>query len=100
MSDEKLIEDGEQVNIPETLPLLPVRDIVIFPFMIVPLFVGREKSINAIDMALTKDRLIFLTAQKDITKDEPEPDDLYRFGTVGMIIRILNLFYGRVKILV
>jgi ATP-dependent Lon protease len=100
VSDEKLIEDGEQVNIPETLPLLPVRDIVIFPFMIVPLFVGREKSINAIDMALTKDRLIFLTAQKDITKDEPEPDDLYRFGTVGMIIRMLKLPDGRVKILV
>lgn len=100
MPDEKVIEEGEQVVIPESLPLLPVRDIVIFPFMIVPLFVGRERSINAIDLALTKDRLIFLTAQKDITKDEPEPGDLYTFGTVGMIIRMLKLPDGRVKILV
>lgn len=92
--------EKEQLVIPDTLPLLPVRDVVIFPFMIVPLFVGRENSVNAVDMALTKDRLIFMTAQKDITAEEPGPDDLYPFGTVGMIMRMLKLPDGRVKILV
>jgi len=92
--------EKEQLVIPDTLPLLPVRDVVIFPFMIVPLFVGRENSINAVDMALTKDRLIFLTAQKDITEEEPGPDGLYPFGTVGMIMRMIKLPDGRVKILV
>ncbi len=57
--------DEEQLVIPDTLPLLPVRDVVIFPFMIVPLFVGRDRSINAVDAALTKDRLIFAATQKD-----------------------------------
>lgn len=91
--------EKEQLVIPDTMPLLPVRDVVIFPFMIVPLFVGRESSINAVDMALTKDRLIFMTAQKDITEEEPKPADLYPFGTVGMIMRMLKLPDGRVKIL-
>ncbi len=100
MSEERVVENEENIVIPETLPLLPVRDIVIFPFMIVPLFVGREKSINAIDIALTKDRLVFLAAQKDITKEEPELSDIYPFGTVGMIMRMLKLPDGRVKILV
>jgi ATP-dependent Lon protease len=100
VSEERVVENEENVVIPETLPLLPVRDIVIFPFMIVPLFVGREKSINAIDIALTKDRLVFLAAQKDVTKEEPELSDIYHFGTVGMIMRMLKLPDGRVKILV
>lgn len=92
--------DDEQLVIPDTLPLLPVRDVVIFPFMIVPLFVGRERSINAVDAALTKDRLIFTSTQKDITKEDPEPEDLYTNGTVCMIMRMLKLPDGRVKILV
>ncbi|MFQ5900114.1 MAG: endopeptidase La [Thermodesulfobacteriota bacterium] len=90
----------EQFIIPDTLPLLPVRDVVVFPFMIVPLFVGREKSIGAVDIALNKDRLIFLTAQKNLTVDEPERSDIYRCGTIGMVMRMLKLSDGRVKILV
>lgn len=90
----------EQVVIPETLPVLPVRDVVIFPFMIVPLFVGRERSINAVDAALSKDRLIFATTQKDIAKEDPEPEDLNLKGCVCMIMRMLKLPDGRVKILV
>ncbi|MEK6759341.1 MAG: endopeptidase La [Deltaproteobacteria bacterium] len=98
MADDK--KDDEQLNIPDSLPLLPVRDVVIFPFMIVPLFVGRERSINAVDSALTKDRLIFAATQKDVTKDDPEPEDIYTSGTVCMIMRMLKLPDGRVKILV
>jgi len=100
MAEEVRREEEEQLEIPDALPLLPVRDVVIFPFMIVPLFVGRERSINAVDSALTKDRLIFTATQKDITKEDPDPEDLYRTGTVCMIMRMLKLPDGRVKILV
>lgn len=107
MTDEDKANDGidvdveeEQLVIPDVLPLLPVRDVVIFPFMIVPLFVGREQSINAVDAALTKDRLVFAATQTDVTKEDPEPDDLYTSGTVCMIMRMLKLPDGRVKILV
>jgi ATP-dependent Lon protease len=92
--------EEEQLIIPDTLSLLPIRDVVIFPYMIVPLFVGRERSINAVDTALSKDRLIFMATQKDVSKEDPEPEDLYTCGTVGMIMRMLKLPDGRVKILV
>ncbi len=98
MADEK--KEEEQLVIPDTLPLMPVRDVVIFPFMIVPLFVGRERSINGVDAALTKDRLIMAATQKDITKEDPDPEDLYDSGTVCMIMRMMKLPDGRVKILV
>jgi len=97
---EKPVQKEEDLVVPDTLPLLPIRDIVIFPFMIVPLFVGREKSINAVDAALTKDRLIFMTTQKDISDEEPPPKGLYQTGTVGIVMRMLKLPDGRVKILV
>ena len=90
----------EQLVIPNMLPLLPIRDVVIFPYMIVPLFVSREKSIAAVDAALSKDRIVFLATQKDMSKEDPEPEDIYGFGTVGMIMRMLKLPDGRVKILV
>ncbi|MEE8574927.1 MAG: endopeptidase La [Thermodesulfobacteriota bacterium] len=90
----------EQLVIPDSLPLLPVRDVIIFPYMIVPLFVSREKSINAVDAALTSDRLVFMATQKDVANDEPDQDDLYQIGTVGMIMRMLKVPDGRVKILV
>ncbi len=96
---EKKTEEDEPI-IPGVLPLLPLRDVVIFPYMIVPLFVGRDLSINAIDYALTRDRLIFLTTQKDITKEDIMPNDLYEFGTVGMIMRMMKLPDGKVKVLV
>ncbi len=90
----------EIVKIPKEIPLLPVRDIVVFPYMILPLFVARTISINAIDEALSKDRLIFLTAQKDQNEEEPQPDELFRVGTVALIMRMLKMPDGRIKILV
>lgn len=87
-------------EIPPRLPVLPVRDIAIFPYMIIPLFVGREMSIKAIDDALSGNRMILLIAQKDLNIENPEPKDLYEVGTVGMIMRMLKLPDGRIKILV
>lgn len=88
------------LQIPNELPLLPLRDIVIYPFMIVPLFVSREKSIRAVDKALGEDRMILLTCQKDLDKEEPLQDDLYKVGTVAVIMRMLKLPDGRIRILV
>jgi ATP-dependent Lon protease len=90
----------KELQLPEELPLLPVRDVVIFPYMILPLFVGREKSIAAVDAALARDRLIFLAAQKELGEEEPTPEDIFTVGTVAMIMRMLKLPDGRVKILV
>jgi len=87
-------------SVPEKLPLLPVRDIVVFPYMILPLFVGREKSISAVDAALAGDRQIFLAAQKDVEVEDPESAEIYETGTVAMIMRMLKLPDGRIKILV
>jgi ATP-dependent Lon protease len=93
-------QDKEDLKIPDILPLLPVRDVVVYPYMIIPLFVGREISISAVDWALSRDRLIFLATQKDIADEEPSPDEIYPVGTVAMIMRMLKLPDGRVKILV
>ena len=87
-------------EIPTILPLLPVRDIVIFPYMTLPLFVGREGSIAAVEEALARDRHIFLATQKDPSVEEPKVEDLYRTGTVAMIMRMLKLPDGRLKILI
>jgi ATP-dependent Lon protease len=93
--------DNQAVEIPQTLPMLPVRDIVVFPYMIIPLFVGRESSIRSVEEALTKrDRLIFLASQKDITEETPTPDSIYETGTVAKIMRMRKLSDGRVKILI
>jgi ATP-dependent Lon protease len=92
--------DGEQIEIPSTLPMLPVRDIVVFPYMIIPLFVGRDSSIRSVEEALTKtDKLIFLSSQKNIADEQPTPDGIYETGTVAMIIRMRKLPDGRIKIL-
>ncbi|HEV7700239.1 MAG TPA: endopeptidase La [Pyrinomonadaceae bacterium] len=88
------------VQIPEELPVLPLRDIVIYPFMIVPLFVSRDRSIRAVEEALSKDRMILLVSQKDVNKEEPEQDDLYTVGTVAIIMRMLKLPDGRIRILI
>src|SRR5213592_4920685 len=89
-----------QLQIPDELPLLPLRDIVIYPFMIVPLFVSRERSIRAVDEALGEHRMILLACQKDLDKEEPQQDDLYKVGTVAVIMRMLKLPDGRIRILV
>ena len=92
--------DDKTLEIPQTLPMLPVRDIVVFPYMIIPLFVGRESSIRSVEEALAKNRLIFLASQKDITEENPTPDSIYKVGTVAMIMRMRKLSDGRVKILI
>jgi ATP-dependent Lon protease len=87
------------MQIPPELPVLPLRDIVIYPFMIVPLFVSRDRSIRAVEEALNKDRMILLVSQRDVNKEEPEQDDLYAVGTVAIIMRMLKLPDGRIRIL-
>ncbi len=98
--EESLVKNNEEFNIPEELPLLTVRDVVIFPYMIIPLFVGREFSIQAIDEALSKDRLIFVSAQKNVNDEFPDKENIYSIGTIAMIMRMLKLPDGRVKVLV
>ena len=87
-------------EVPECLPLLPIRDAVVFPSMILPLFVGRDVSIQAIEQAVQGDRLLALVTQRDADVDEPTPEDLYSIGCVGMIMRMMRLPDGRLKVLV
>jgi ATP-dependent Lon protease len=84
----------------QQLPLLPLRDLIIFPHMMMPLFVGREKSINALEEAMAKQTDIVLAAQKDAKTNNPEPKDIFAIGTVGTIIQLLRLPDGTVKVLV
>ena len=83
-----------------TLPILPLRDIVVFPNMIVPLFVGRKKSIKALEKAEQENKDILLVAQKDANVDEPHENDIYRIGTIANILQLLKLPDGTVKVLV
>ena len=99
-TETKSIDLQQSIEIPKKIPLLPIRDIVVFPYMVLPLFVGREMSIKAIEVALEGNRMIFLTSQKDINVENPSPSDLYSVGTVGVIMRMLKLPDGRIKILV
>jgi ATP-dependent Lon protease len=98
-NDEEKI-DNKEIEIPEEVPVLAVRDIVIFPYMILPLFVGRDISVKAVEYSLNSNRLIFLLTQRDFNVENPEPSDLYSIGTVCMIMRMLRLPDGRLKILV
>jgi len=99
--DQKFDDAGEEsISIPEMLPVLPLRDIVIYPYIIVPLSVSRDKSIQAVDAALTENRLILLLSQKQQEIEDPEPDDLYTFGTAAVIMRMLKLPDGRIRVLV
>ncbi len=82
------------------LPVLPLRDVVVYPHMVIPLFVGREKSIHALDVAMKADKRIMLIAQKQPDVDDPKGDDLYRIGTVATILQLLKLPDGTVKVLV
>src|SRR6476659_3432701 len=88
------------MQIPSELPVLPLRDIVIYPFMIVPLFVSRDRSIKAIEEALADNRMILLVSQKDLNKEDPAQEDLYEVGTVAIIMRMLKLPDGRIRILI
>ncbi|HET6370408.1 MAG TPA: LON peptidase substrate-binding domain-containing protein, partial [Nitrospiria bacterium] len=95
-----LEQDIKSLEIPDRLPLLPVRDLVVFPYMVLPLFVGREISIRAIETALSGNRMVLLATQRSLDIETPAPRDIYTVGTVGVIMRMLKLPDGRVKILV
>jgi ATP-dependent Lon protease len=92
--------EQQQVTIPDVLPVLPLPDVVMFPYMIAPLFVNRERSAKAVDQALAENRMILLVAQKNPNADDPKAEDLHDFGTVSTIMRMLKLPDGRVRILV
>jgi len=83
-----------------TYPVLPLRDIVVFPHMIVPLFVGREKSVKALEDVMSNDKKILLVSQKEANDDDPTTDDIYDVGTVATILQLLKLPDGTVKVLV
>jgi ATP-dependent Lon protease len=88
------------VEAPDMLPVLPLRDVVVYPHMVIPLFVGREKSIVALEQAMKINKQILLLAQKQADVDDPQPDDLYTVGTVSTILQLLKLPDGTVKVLV
>lgn len=93
--------EGDSIEFKDKLPLLPIRDLVVYPFMILPLFVGRESSIEAVEYAINHtDRLILLASQKDIKAEHPSPKEIFEIGTVAMIMRMRKLPDGRIKILV
>ncbi len=96
-------KDRDEIIVDDTIsaiPLLPLRDVVVFPYMIVPLFVGREKSISALESAMKYEKEIFLVAQRNAENDNPSEEDIYTMGTVGSIIQLLRLPDGTVKALV
>ncbi len=98
--NEQDIQPPQNIEVPSQLPLLPVRDIVVFPYMVLPLFVGRDMSIKAIEAALAGNRMLFLTTQKALDVENPTPKDIHTVGTVGIIMRMLKLPDERIKILV
>lgn len=93
-------KDDKTIDIPPTLPMLPVRDFVVFPYMIIPLVVGRESSIRSVEEALSKNRLIFLVSQKDLNEENPNPDSIYTVGTIAMIMRMKKVPDGQIRILI
>ncbi len=92
--------EKKELDLPDILPLLPVRDIVVFPHMVLPLFVGREMSVKAIEQAVSGNRMVLLATQKTLEVEKPKPKDIYTLGTIGTIMRMLKLSDGRIKILV
>jgi len=99
-TDRSIPEKPEKSGRGDLLAVLPLRDIVVFPHMIVPLFVGREKSVRALEAVMKEDKQILLVAQKNATQDDPSVDDIYRIGTVSTILQLLKLPDGTVKVLV
>jgi ATP-dependent Lon protease len=100
MSKPRDGEADDAIRIPDLLPVLPLKDAVIYPYVIVPLSVGRDKSVRAVDQALANSRVILLVAQRDGELEEPAEADLYQFGTAAVIMRMLKLPDGRIRILV
>ncbi len=99
MTDRKHKRRASDADSP-MLPVLPLRDVVVFPYMVIPLFVGREKSIAALELSEAHDKQIFLAAQKDASVDDPKAEDIYTAGTVAHVLQMLKLPDGTVKVLV
>jgi ATP-dependent Lon protease len=93
-------DDREPTGTPSRVPLLPLRDIIVFPHMVVPLFVGRQRSIKALEEATQKQSLIFLSSQKDAKTNDPTEEDIYKIGTLGAVVQMLKLPDGTVKVLI
>ena len=98
MSDNQVTETS--VSEPQKLPVLPLRDVVVYPHMVIPLFVGREKSIDALDAAMSDDKRIMLAAQTSAAVDEPDDGDIHKVGTIATILQLLKLPDGTIKVLV
>src|SRR5271170_7474981 len=94
------VSTSPKVTTAQSVPVLPLRDVVVYPHMVIPLFVGREKSIQALDVAMHGDKRIMLIAQKQADVDDPKVEDLYRIGTIATILQLLKLPDGTVKVLV
>src|SRR6185503_16413286 len=92
--------DKEKSDVIETLPMVPLRDVVVFPHMMIPFVIGRPSSIRALEYALAKGKRIFLSAQHDATRDNPGPDEIHTVGTICNIVQSLKLPDGNVKVLV
>jgi ATP-dependent Lon protease len=90
----------QEASTEQVIPVLSLRDVVVYPHMVIPLFVGRDKSIKALDAAMSKDRLVLLVAQRDATIDDPTKNDLFEMGTVASILQLLKLPDGTIKVLV
>jgi ATP-dependent Lon protease len=99
-NDKKDGRDGPSGGTTMRIPLLPLRDIIVFPHMVVPLFVGRQKSIKALEEAMNKQKFILLAAQREAKTNEPAEEDIYRVGTLGSVVQLLRLPDGTVKVLV
>jgi ATP-dependent Lon protease len=95
-----MTEPATNSSQPLQMPLLPLRDVVVFPHMVIPLFVGRPKSIKALEAAMESGKSIMLVAQRSAAKDEPGPEDLYAIGAIATILQMLKLPDGTVKVLV
>jgi len=93
-------DDKDQTSVSARVPLLPLRDIIVFPHMVVPLFVGRQRSIKALEEATQKQSPVFLSSQKDAKTNEPNEDDIYKIGTLGSVVQMLKLPDGTVKVLI
>jgi ATP-dependent Lon protease len=96
----EIIQDATPEQVPETLPLIPLRDVVIFPFMIFPVLVGRESSIKAVTASIEKDKFVFVTSQRNPEDEDPGSDGLYHDGTIARILQVLKLPNGLMKVLV
>lgn len=98
--DDSEGETGVSSSVPTSVPVLPLRDVVVYPHMVIPLFVGRDKSIKALDAAMGADKRILLLAQRSAEVDDPQADDLHRIGTLATVLQILKLPDGTIKVLV